>query len=52
MKCSFCGDEIKLDRAVYYYTATGKGYVFCSSKCRRSMLKLRRDPKKLKWVNG
>jgi len=23
---------------------------FCSSKCRKSMLNLKRDPKKLKWT--
>jgi len=24
---------------------------FCSSKCRKSMLELKRDPRKLKWTD-
>lgn len=24
---------------------------FCSSKCRKSAVKLKRDPRKLKWTN-
>ncbi len=51
MKCTFCGDEVKIHKAIIYYQSNGKSYVFCSSKCRRSMLILNRDPKKVKWVN-
>lgn len=51
MKCSFCNKTIKIDRAYIYFYSNGNSLVFCSSKCRKLMLKLNRDPKKLKWVS-
>lgn len=29
---------------------TGKRYYFCSTKCEKNMLKLRRKPSKTKWT--
>ncbi|MCS7122439.1 MAG: 50S ribosomal protein L24e [Candidatus Micrarchaeota archaeon] len=49
MKCSFCGREIALGRGIIYFTSNGKMYSFDSSKCRRNMLRLNRDPKDMKW---
>jgi len=33
-----------------YVKDDGTIYFFCSSKCRKNMLKLKRDPRKLKWT--
>jgi large subunit ribosomal protein L24e len=33
-----------------YIKNDGSIYRFCSSKCRKSMLELGRDPRKLKWT--
>lgn len=49
-KCTFCGHNIE--------QGTGKMLVkndmtiiyFCSNKCEKNMLKLRRDPINIKWT--
>jgi len=33
-----------------YVNLDGSTRWFCSSKCRKNALKLRRDPRKLKWT--
>jgi large subunit ribosomal protein L24e len=35
---------------IMYVKNDGSTLWFCSSKCRKSMLKMRRDPRKLKWT--
>ncbi|MDH5376376.1 MAG: 50S ribosomal protein L24e [Candidatus Bathyarchaeota archaeon] len=49
-KCSFCGDDFPLGTGMMYVKNDGSILWFCSSKCRKSSLKLRRDPRKLKWT--
>ncbi|MFC1686004.1 50S ribosomal protein L24e [Nanoarchaeota archaeon] len=49
-RCIFCKDEIKPGRGVTFVELSGKINPFCGSKCKRNMLKLKRDPKKVKWV--
>ncbi|MCD6434337.1 MAG: 50S ribosomal protein L24e [Candidatus Diapherotrites archaeon] len=49
MRCSFCGKEfnfggkmlVKNDGSILY---------FCSTKCEKNMLKLKRNPRKVKWT--
>jgi len=48
--CSFCGAPIKPGTGMMYVKNDGTIYRFCSSKCFKSMLKLRRNPKKLAWT--
>ncbi len=50
MKCSFCGKTIPKGTGKEYVKSDGKVLYFCSSKCQKNMLKLKRDPKKLKWA--
>jgi len=50
MKCSFCKKEIPPGTGKMYITKAGKIYYFCSSKCEKNMLKLKRNPTKLKWA--
>ncbi len=50
MKCSFCGKEIPLGTGKIFVFKTGRKLTFCSSKCERNMLKLKRKPAKQKWV--
>ncbi len=50
MKCSFCGEEIGRGKGTLYVKKDGSTLSFCSSKCRRNMLKLKRNPRKLKWT--
>lgn len=48
--CSFCNKEIERGKGTMYVKESGKVLWFCSSKCEKNMLKLKRNPRKLKWV--
>ena len=50
MKCSFCNKIVELGTGVMFIRNDGKVFYFCSSKCQKNMLKLKREPKKIKWV--
>ena len=49
-RCAFCGDVIQPGTGLMYIRNDGVILRFCSSKCYKNMLKLRRNPKKLKWT--
>lgn len=51
-KCSFCGKEEQLFKGVHLIKNDGSLFYFCSSKCRKNALKLRRDKRKLKWTEA
>ncbi|MCX8175838.1 MAG: 50S ribosomal protein L24e [Candidatus Bathyarchaeota archaeon] len=48
--CSFCGKEYPQGMGLMYVKNNGEILWFCSSKCRKNSLKLRRDSRKLKWT--
>jgi len=48
--CKFCGSEIYPGTGWMYVKADGTIWYFCSSKCAKNALKLRRSPEKLKWT--
>jgi len=48
--CSFCGYEIEVGTGKMYVRRDGKVLYFCSRKCEKNMLKLKRNPRKLKWT--
>jgi len=50
-QCSFCGGEIPPGTGIMYVRSDGSTLWFCSSKCRKNALKLKRDARKLKWTN-
>jgi large subunit ribosomal protein L24e len=49
-KCSFCGDDFPAGTGMMYIKNDGTILWFCSSKCRKSSLKFKRDARKLKWT--
>lgn len=49
-RCSFCGKDFRFGTGIMYVKSDGTVYWFCSSKCRKSQLKLGRDARKLKWA--
>ena len=51
MRCSFCGKEIAQGTGKIFVLKTGKTLNFCSSKCERNMLVLKRKPHKVKWAS-
>jgi len=48
--CSFCGEEIEIGTGKMYVRRDGRVLYFCSGKCEKNMLKLGRNPRKLKWT--
>ncbi|AGK62211.1 LSU ribosomal protein L24E [Archaeoglobus sulfaticallidus PM70-1] len=48
--CSFCGYEIEVGTGKMYVRRDGRVFYFCSGKCEKNMLKLKRNPRKLKWT--
>jgi len=49
-RCSFCGSEIPRGVGIMYVKNDGTVLYFCSSKCRKNMLILKRKPYRVKWV--
>ena len=52
MDCSFCGHEISRGTEKIYITKRGKALYFCSGKCQKNMLKLKRKPGKVRWTDS
>ncbi len=48
--CSFCHKEIEEGTGKMYVKRDGKIYFFCRIKCEKNMIKLKRVPRKVKWV--
>lgn len=51
-KCTFCGQEKHASMGIHYIKNDGTVNYFCSSKCRKNALKLKRDKRKLKWAEA
>ena len=49
-KCAFCGGAVQPGEGIVYVRNDGVILRFCSGKCYKNMLKLKRDPKRLKWT--
>jgi len=48
-KCTFCGEFIEKGTGKMYVKVDGKILYFCSSKCEKNMLKLKRKPITTRW---
>ncbi|MFQ5892617.1 MAG: 50S ribosomal protein L24e [Candidatus Methanofastidiosia archaeon] len=51
MKCNFCGYDIERGRGKMFVKKDGSVLYFCSSKCEKNLLKLKRKPRKFKWTH-
>lgn len=51
-KCSFCGRQIEPGTGLLFVRNDGALLWFCSSKCKKNALKLKRNPRKVKWVKS
>jgi len=49
-KCTFCGNVIEKGTGKLYIYVSGKQAFFCSGKCEKNMLVLKRKPLKVKWT--
>jgi len=43
MKCSFCNSNVEAGTGVMFVKNDGKIFYFCSKKCEKNMLKLKRE---------
>jgi len=50
VNCSFCNKEVERGTGKLYITKVGNQFWFCSSKCEKNLLHLKRKPHKTKWV--
>lgn len=48
--CSYCGRTLRLGIGTMLIKNDGTILYFCSSKCKKNMLGLRRDARKFKWT--
>ncbi|MDQ4101799.1 MAG: 50S ribosomal protein L24e [Thermoproteota archaeon] len=48
--CSFCGRHITSGHGIMLVRNDGHVQWTCSSKCKKNMRVLKRDPRKLKWT--
>ena len=51
VKCSFCGKDLQNGTGKMYVKADGKIFHFCSKKCEKNQLKLRRKGRNVKWTD-
>lgn len=51
-KCTFCGKEQEDFKGTYLLKNDGSTNYFCSSKCQKSVLKLKRDRKRVSWTEA
>ena len=50
-KCSFCNNDIEKGTGKIFVEKSGKTLFFCSMKCEKNLIKLKRKPRKAKWTN-
>ena len=49
-KCSFCNRNIESGTGKIYAKKDGTVYYFCSSKCEKNMVGLKRVPRRIEWA--
>jgi len=49
-RCDFCRKQIEPGTGKMFVRKDGKTFDFCSSKCEKNMLKLKRKPRTTKWT--
>ncbi|MDP9197243.1 MAG: 50S ribosomal protein L24e [Thermoproteota archaeon] len=49
--CFFCGRQIPAGDGIMLVKNDGAMQWTCSSKCKKNLRKLKRDPRKMKWTD-
>ena len=49
-RCSFCAENLVRGTGKMYVKTDGKILYFCSMKCQKNLLKLKRKPRVTKWT--
>ncbi|MEK6979039.1 MAG: 50S ribosomal protein L24e [Candidatus Micrarchaeota archaeon] len=50
VNCSFCDDVVRKGTGVMYIKKDGTLFYFCTTKCRKNTLKLKREGRRQKWT--
>lgn len=50
VKCNFCGKDIEKGTGMMLVKTDGRIHYFCSTKCEKNLLKLKRKPREYKWT--
>lgn len=50
VNCTFCKQEIERGTGKIFVKKDGKILYFCSNKCEKNMIKLKRKSTNMKWV--
>ncbi len=48
--CSFCGHVIEPGTGKIFVKTDGKKFFFCSNKCEKNMIKLKRKDRETRWT--
>ncbi len=52
VKCTFCKIEVGKGTGKMFVKKDGTIFNFCSNKCEKNMLKLKRNPRYYKWTGS
>ncbi len=50
--CSFCGKDIEPGTGKMYVKRDGTVFNFCSNKCKKNLIVLKRTPRLVKWTKA
>ena len=50
VKCSFCGNNIEQGTGKLFAKNDGSLFYYCSNKCEKNHLKLKRTPRNIRWT--
>lgn len=50
VKCSFCDSEIETGTGKLFVKLDGRILNFCSNKCEKNLISLKRKPRNTKWT--
>ncbi|MEW5936687.1 MAG: 50S ribosomal protein L24e [Candidatus Thermoplasmatota archaeon] len=48
--CTFCGNEIEPGTGIMFVRRDGTIYRYCSRKCKKNHIDLRRVPRRVRWT--
>ena len=52
VKCNFCGKDEETFKGTHLIKNDGTVSYFCSSKCQKNALNLKRDSRKIRWTES
>lgn len=50
--CTFCGNPLRKGTGLLFVRKDGKPFYFCSSKCRKNSIGLKREGRKKRWTKS